>query len=59
MIQPRLYLWGVILVEQAMITIKWKLIEKKELKPLKTLLLSKVRKQNKNFKKLHMAYKKG
>ena len=28
--QPRLYLWSVSLVKQAMITIKWKMIEKKK-----------------------------
>ena len=41
------YLWGVILVKQARITIKRKIIEKKEHKPIKTLLYTKVRKQNK------------
>ena len=48
MVHPKLYLWGVILVKQAMITIKHKTIEIKKYKPIKTLLYSTVSKQNKN-----------
>ncbi len=47
MVQTRLYLWDIILVKQAMITIKWKIIEKKinkKHKPIKTLLYSKGKK---------------
>ena len=39
-----LYLFGVILDKQAMIRIKLKIIEKKQHKPIKTLLYPKVRK---------------
>ena len=51
MVQLSLYLWGGIFVKLTMITIKWKIIGKKKHKPIKTLLYSKVRKQNKNLKK--------
>ena len=44
MVQPRLYLWDVILVKQTMITIKWKIIEKKRTQAYKNFIIFKGKK---------------
>ena len=42
--QPKLYLWGGILLKQAMITIKSKIIEKKRIQAYKNFIIFKGKK---------------